>query len=197
MSTSRVPDLPPEIPRRGGRLTQALGNMLLASRGWRIEGNLPPISKMVIIAGPHTSAWDLGVALSSEMAMRLDVSFFAKHSLFFWPFGSLLRAFGGIPVDRRANHDIVEQMAQRFEESDALILALAPEGTRQRVEQWKTGFYHIARRADVPIVPAVIDFEQRTVRFGPPVHPRGDQEAEVRELRGHFDGAVGKRPDLV
>jgi 1-acyl-sn-glycerol-3-phosphate acyltransferase len=171
--------------------------MLLASRGWRIEGNLPPVSKMVIIAGPHTSAWDLGVALSCEMAMRLDVSFLAKHSLFFWPFGAFLRAFGGIPVDRRSRHDIVEQMTQRFAASDAMVLALSPEGTRQRVEQWKTGFYHIARSADVPIVPAVIDFKRRTVRFGSPLHPQGAMEAEIRQLRAYFDDAVGKRPDLA
>ena len=89
----RIPELPPEIPRRGGRLTAAFGRLLFAMAGWRVEGTPPPVAKMVIIAGPHTSAWDLAVALSTEMALRLKVSFLAKHTLFFWPLGVVLRAF--------------------------------------------------------------------------------------------------------
>jgi 1-acyl-sn-glycerol-3-phosphate acyltransferase len=125
------------------------------------------------------------------------VAFLAKHSLFVWPLGVVLRAFGGIPVDRRARHDIVEQMTRRFEASDSMLLALSPEGTRQHVDEWKTGFYHIARAADVPIVPAAIDFKGRMVRFGPPLHPAGDMDSEIPLLRAFFDDVVGKRPDLA
>ncbi len=170
---------------------------MLASRGWRVEGNLPPVSKMVLIVGPHTSAWDLAVALSAETALRLKVSFLAKHTLFFWPLGLVLRAFGGIPVDRRERHDLVGQLTQRFDESDAMILALAPEGTRRQVMEWTTGFYQMARNAKVPIVPTTIDFKQRKVLFGPPLEPAGDPEAEIRKLRAFFGQAVGKHPDLA
>ncbi len=194
---SRVPELPAEIPRRGGALTAAIGKAMLATRGWRIEGNLPAVSKMVLIVAPHTSAWDLAIALATEMALRLEVSFLVKHTLFSWPLGVVLRAFGGIPVDRRARHDIVEQMTRCFDDNEAMILAISPEGTRRQVDQWKTGFYHIARNAGVPIVPTAIDFAQKTVRFGPPLVPAGDQDQEILELRAFFDQVVGKCPDLA
>jgi len=190
-----VPELPPEIPRGGSALTAWLGRRVLAVLRWRVVGQLPDLSKLVIIVGPHTSAWDLIVGLAAKLALHIEATFLAKHTLFFWPLGSLLRSLGGIPVDRSGSHDVVDQMAQHFDESEELVLVLAPEGTRRHVEHWKSGFYYIAQRARVPIVPAALDFENRRIRFGPPLEPAGDPQAEVAVLRRFIDQAGARNPE--
>lgn len=192
-----IPELPVELPRRGNALTSALGRAVLGAGRWRVEGRPPSTSKMVVILGPHTSAWDLILALATRLALRLDASFLAKHTIFFWPLGPVLRYLGGIPVDRTASHSLVEQMGQRFDQSESLILALSPEGTRHHVDDWKTGFYYIAQRAGVPIVPVTLDFVERRVRFAPAMIPGGDMESEVRALKEVFARARGRHPDLA
>lgn len=195
--SSVVPELPPEIPRDGNAVTEWIGQALLRLFGWRIVGAPPARAKMVIVAGPHTSAWDVIIALVGKLALRLDVAFMAKHTLFFWPLGPVLRAFGCMPIDRTGPHNVVDQMTERFAARQAFLLVLAPEGTRSHVDKWKSGFYHIARNAEVPIVPAAIDFGERRVRFGPPVYPSGDIETEVAELKQFIYRARARHPELA
>lgn len=192
-----IPELPTEIPRDGNKLTAWIGRALMRLLRWRVVGTPPPVSKLVIVAGPHTSAWDVIIALIAKLALRIDVSFLAKHTLFFWPLGWILRNLGCVPVDRTGRHQIVDQMAQRFAERDGFILVLAPEGTRGHVERWKSGFYYIAQRADVPIVPVGIDFEHRRLRFGPPLVPTGDPESEVGQLKSFIEQFRAKHPELA
>jgi 1-acyl-sn-glycerol-3-phosphate acyltransferase len=189
--------MPPELPRAGNAFTGWLGRLVLRLLGWRVEGNFPPTPKLVVVVGPHTSAWDLIVALAVKLALRIEAGFLAKHTLFRGPLGWLMRALGGIPVDRSGSHDLVEQMAREFAGRASLVLALAPEGTRGHVDRWKSGFYYIAERAGVPIVPAALDFAARRLRFGAPVQPAGNPEAATAELKRFIDEAGAKRPELA
>lgn len=192
-----IPPVPDELPRTGNALTAALGRGTLGLLGWRIEGMFPPIRKIVVVIAPHTSAWDFVVGLAAKLALRLGVSYLAKDSLFRWPLGVIMRRTGGIPVDRSHPHQLVGQMTERFEASDSLLLALAPEGTRSHVDQWKTGFYRIAHGVGVPIVPVALDFGSKAVVIGDPLQPSGDLERDVAELRSFYTPIQARHPRMA
>lgn len=149
-------------------------------RGWTISGQLPPDPKFVIMGASHTSNWDFLVFLGAVQALGRKVHFVGKHSLFKWPLGGFMRALGGIPVDRRARQDLVEQVVAQFEAHDQFILVVAPEGTRSRTTKWKTGFYQIAMAAGVPIVAAGPDFPTRRGVFGPVIRPTGNFAEDMK-----------------
>jgi 1-acyl-sn-glycerol-3-phosphate acyltransferase len=174
-----------------------LGQTYLRLAGWRVEGALPDEPKCVIIVAPHTSNWDFTLGVAVVFALELRASWLGKHTLFKPPFRSFLRWLGGIPVDRRASHGVVGNCVRAFEAAPALLLALSPEGTRKGVSQWKTGFYHIANQAGVPIVPVGLDYREHVVRFMPVFRPTGDLEADLTQLQGAFAGVEGRcpRPD--
>lgn len=183
-------------PRSGGRaFTRAVGRSLLAVGGWRIEGALPEAARFVICVGPHTSNWDFVVGYAAKLATGLRASWLGKHTLFTGVLGPVLRWMGGIPVDRRASHGVVEQAAARFREARTLVLAVAPEGTRKPVDRWKTGFYHIARLAAVPIVPVALDWGARKVRIGSSLGVTADEEADLERLMGYFRRVRGRHPE--
>lgn len=168
----------------------------MAVAGWRIEGALPDLPKFVVCVAPHTSNWDFVIGYAAKMALGLRASWLGKHTLFRGVMGPLLRRMGGIPVDRRAPSGVVEQAAQRFRSSGQLVLGVAPEGTRKKVMQWKSGFYRIARQAGVPIVPVALDWGVRTVRVGPPFDATGDETTDLETLHAFFRKVRGKRPEL-
>jgi 1-acyl-sn-glycerol-3-phosphate acyltransferase len=159
---------------------------------WRIDGAIPNLTKLVIIAAPHTSNWDF-VGISAKLALGLRVTFLGKDSLFHFPLGWLMRRWGGIPVDRSASHDVVSGIVTEFARSDRLVLAVAPEGTRKRVDRWRTGFYHIAHGAGVPIVPVALNFGERAIQIGAPFTTTGDLEADILRLQRGFSDVRGKR----
>lgn len=162
--------------------------------GWKIKGEVPPIKKFVVIAAPHTSAWDLVFGLCAIYILRLKLTFFAKKEAFDSPLGFLFRAFGGVPVDRSSKHNMVEHVVKMFEEHDSFILALAPEGTRKYVAKWKTGFYYIALAARVPIICAYLDFENKTVGIGPTIYPSRDLEKDMETILNFYRPIKGKHP---
>ena len=185
-------------PRTGGRaFTGPIGRFLLRVAGWRFESELPALSRFVICVGPHTSNWDFVIGYAAKMALGLRASWLGKHTLFTGPMGPLLRWMGGIPVDRSAAHGVVEQAAAQFRRQPALVLAVTPEGTRRQVGRWKMGFYHIARLADVPIVPVALDWGTRTVRIGDPCKPTDDEDADVERLMAFFRQVRGRHPELA
>ena len=186
-------ELPPSIPRKRSVLLRPLARWLLARLGWRSEGTLPDEPKLVAIVAPHTSNWDFPLGLLVKWALSLRAAFLGKHTLFRPPLGWLMHRWGGIPIDRRSSHNVVAQMVEEFGRRDKLLLVIAPEGTRKKVSQWKTGFYHIAEGARVPIVCVAFDWGRRVIRFGPTVVASGDVDREVTELRRTFDGVRGKR----
>lgn len=166
---------------------------MLTLLGWRIEGVIPDVPKLVLIAAPHTSNWDFVVGIAAKLALRLRVMWLGKDSLFRAPFGGILRALGGVPVDRKASHDVVRQVIDEFARNERMILGLAPEGTRKPVTRWRTGFYHIAHGAGVPIVPVALNWGARALQIGPPFTTTGDVEADVEALRRRLSGVRGRR----
>lgn len=162
--------------------------------GWRMQGDWPAIDKMVLVAAPHTSNWDGLNMLAAAGYYRIRLRWMGKKSLTRGPFGWLIRALGCVPIDRSASNDVVKAMAEAFAATDTMVLAIPPEGTRSRVKEWKSGFYHIAVAANVPIVLSVLDYKRKTMSIAAVVHPSGDYEADLPIIRAHYADAVGKHP---
>ena len=164
--------------------------------GWRLEGCAPP-AKCVVIGAPHTSNWDFAYLLAMGTVFGLDVGWLGKHTLFRWPFGWLARRLGGVSVRRGRSQNLVEQVATAFAESDSLALCVPPEGTRHYAPYWKSGFYHIASAANVPIAASFLDYQRKIGGFGPLLAPGGDLRADMQVLRDFYADKVGKFPDCV
>lgn len=160
---------------------------------FRIAGDFPALPKAVIIAAPHTSNWDAVWMLATAGRYRVPLRWMGKKSLTKGPFGWLAKAFGVVPVDRSRSADLVGAMAQAFAASDGMLLAVSPEGTRDRVSEWKTGFWHIARAADVPLIFAVMDYGVRTVKISGHMWPSDDYAADLAVIRTHYAVAAGRK----
>lgn len=192
----KVPELGDKVPRTGNFFTQWLGQSVLQAMGWQIHGNFPNIAKFVLIVAPHTSNWDFVVAMAGKLAIRLSGSWLGKHTIFFWPLGVLLRRLGGVPVNRASTHGLVEQVAELFRARDTLVLGLSPEGTRKRVEKWRTGFYHIAVEAGVPIIPVYLDYGNKILGIGPMIVPTRNLDKDLEEIGKFFSRFEAKHPEL-
>ena len=190
-----IPTLGKAIPARGNRFSRGLGRAVLKRMGWDIKGELPNLPKFVVIGAPHTSNWDFVLAIAALLALGLDARWLGKDTIFRPPFGPLMRWLGGIPVNRRARHGVVAQTVAAFAQRDRFVVGVAPEGTRKRVERWKTGFYHVAQGAGVPIVPAYFDYPHKVLGFGSPFEPSGDLEADIAHLRAFYIPFKGKKPE--
>ena len=188
-----IPAVGNQLPRAGGHVSRAIGVTVLTILGWRIEGSIPNVPKLVIIAAPHTSNWDFVVGIAAKLALQLHVLWLGKDTLFKTPLGPLMRALGGIPVDRANAHDVVRQVLDEFARHDRMILGLAPEGTRKPATRWRTGFYHIAHGARVPIVPVALNWGERAIQIGSPFNATGDADDEIEELRRRLSGVRGRR----
>ena len=171
-----------------------LSALLMHLFGWRVEGTLPNIPKYIIIGAHHTSNWDFPLFLGVIFHLKANVRFMGKEEIFRWPFASFFYWCGGIPVTRKKSTGLVEQMVEVCEKSDKFILTIAPEGTRYHVTEWKMGFYHIARKAGIPIVIAVVDGKQKTVRVGQIFYPTENMDADIKTIKGYFEGMVGINP---
>lgn len=170
---------------------------LLRLLGWRLIGGLPDHDKYVIIFYPHTSNWDFVLGILACFALKLDVSFLGKHTLFAGPFGWLFRALGGYPVKRHERKNMVSQVVELIESKPTIALAIAPEGTRSKTDHWKSGFYHIARAADVPVALAYLDSKTHTMGIGPSFRMSGDVEADLDAMRAFYVDKYGIRPELA
>lgn len=163
--------------------------------GWTISGTLPPDPKLVLMGASHTSNWDFLIFLGAVQVLGRRVHFIGKHSLFRWPIGGFMRALGGIPVDRGSRQDLVSQVVAQFDAHDELILVVAPEGTRSRTTQWKTGFYQIALKAGVPILAAGPDYPTRRGVFGPVIHPTGNYAEDMKPAFAFFRTLTPRHPE--
>lgn len=190
-----VPPLGPSVPRRGNALERAFGRGMMRITGWRFEGAVPDEPKFVMIIAPHTSNWDFFVGLWAYFALGFKASFLAKHTLFVWPATPFLRWLGGVPVNRSIRRERVAASVEAFDANEKMILIIAPEGTRRFVPYWKTGFYHVAHGAGVPIVPVAFDFEHKTIRIFSPFHTTGDTDADIGVLKDLYRGIKGKHPE--
>lgn len=164
-------------------------------RGWKIMGTVPPeIKKAVVIAAPHTSNWDFIYAMAIFGLCKLNVRYLIKKELNFFPLSIVLKNTGAIPVDRSKKHNLTEDVIARFKEADELFITFATEGTRRRVEKWRSGFYHAALGAQVPVLPGYLDFKRKEGGFGPPIYLTGNKEEDMAKLRAFYEDKTGKYP---
>lgn len=176
----------------GGEMLRWLCIAFLRLGGWKVRGDWPPLAKAVLVAAPHTSNWDGLNMLAAAGYFRVSLRWMGKKSLTTGPFGRVMLWLGCVPIDRAASHDVVRVMADAFAATDRMILAIPPEGTRSLTREWKTGFYHIAVQAQVPIILTVLDYGTRTIRIAGVFHPTGDYAADIESIRAPYRDAVGK-----
>jgi 1-acyl-sn-glycerol-3-phosphate acyltransferase len=190
--------LPPNAPRvRGNAFGRWFGRTLLRLGGWRMVGEFPDLPRVVLIGAPHSSNWDGVWGFGAKLALGLDIKILGKHQLFWWPLGPILRKLGVIAVDRSAAHGVVEQAASLITQAGQFWFGLAPEGTRKPVERWKTGFWKIARAANVPVLPAYFHYPERIIGIGPVFHLTSDMAADIARIRAWYRPWQGKHHGTV
>jgi 1-acyl-sn-glycerol-3-phosphate acyltransferase len=162
--------------------------------GWKISGVMPSVKKYIIIVAPHTSNWDFMIGLCARSILRFDAKFLGKKELFRFPFGALFRWLGGVPVDRTKHGNMVDAVAALFNAYENLIVAMAPEGTRKYVHQWKTGFYFMALQSNVPILMTSFDYPRKTIFISQPFYPTGNLNADMKIILEFYKDKQGKYP---
>ena len=190
--------LPPNAPRMPrNRFIESLGRAILRAFGWRMVGGFPDIPKAVVIAAPHSSNWDGLLGFGAKFGMGVKLSILGKDALIRIPLlGRILRWQGVIPVDRSAPHGVVGQAAQAIRDADRMWYAIAPEGTRRWVERWKPGFWHIARNAGVPVIPAYFDYANKVIGIGPPFELSDDMQADIARIQRWYAPFHGRNHDV-
>ncbi|MDH3519203.1 MAG: lysophospholipid acyltransferase family protein [Myxococcales bacterium] len=178
-------------------MSKLLARITLHLAGWEIVGTKAADDKLVLVAAPHTSNWDLICLLLIVRAQGTKVSWLGKHTLFWWPLGPILRWLGGVPIRRDRPEAVVEQVVRAFDEAETLFLAITPEGTRRYTPYWKSGFYRIAKAAGVRIQLGFADYAQRRAGFGPAFMPSDDVRADMDKIRAFFADKVARHPDQV
>lgn len=189
-------DIPPQMPRGGNRLSRWLGRCLLRSIGWKLRGELPNEPKLIIAAAPHTSNWDFIIAMGTMMSLGIRISYLMKKEAFIWPFKGFFLWLGGIPLDRKAAENTVDQIAEWYATHEQCWVVLTPEGTRKKVERWKTGFLRIAEKADIPVFLVAWDYPSKTLHMLPCWKTTGDHAADVDAMREMINAKyVAKHPE--
>ena len=173
-----------------------IARFILSMIGWRAAGVRPAEARYVLIAAPHTSNWDFPLMLLCGIALGVWPAWVGKHTLFTPPLGWLMRALRGIPIDRRAASNMVEQLAARFTHANTLALVMPPEGTRSHAPHWKSGFYHVACSAGVPIGLGYLDYARREGGIGAPFLPTGDLRADMDHIRAFYADKQGRHPQM-
>lgn len=174
-----------------------LALMIFRFSGWKAAGKRPLISKYVIIAAPHTSNWDFFYTMCLVFILEIKPFIMMKAAWFRWPVGPFLRWLGAIPVDRSKSTHVVARAIQTFHDHPQMIMLVPPSGTRKKVMYWKTGFYHIARGAEVPIVLGYLDYGPKVGGIGPVLYPTGDMAADMNIIREFYADIQGKYPDKM
>lgn len=170
------------VPRRGNALSQGISRAILSLMGWKVQGAIADLPKMVMIGAPHTSNMDGVLAIATLTAYRVRAGTMIKDTAFKGIMGPVLRWFGAIPINRRAAGGVVGASVGAFRDNEKLILLIAPEGTRTSAEEWKRGFHLIAASAGVPILPAAIDYVRKRITFGPPIYTTDDYEGDLKRV---------------
>jgi len=176
-------------------MLQRIARLILRVGGWTPVGDPPAHDKVVFIAAPHTTNWDGFWLLVYKSALAIDVHFLAKHTLFWWPLGPVLRALGAMPIDRTASASTVQQVVDAFAARDKFWFALSPEGTRKWQPYWKTGFYRIAKTANVPLVLAFIDYRKKQMGIGITLPDNQTLEQDLQTIREFYAPFSGRIPE--
>jgi 1-acyl-sn-glycerol-3-phosphate acyltransferase len=190
-----LPPIPPQAPRLSNRFWPWLMRSLLRLSGWRLLGQLPDVPKVIIIGAPHSSYWDGVWGLMMKIGLGININVMIKREVLDGPLGIILRPIGLIPINRSAALNVVGQMVERFHTHEKMWLGITPEGTRKKVQHWKSGFLRIATEAQVPIQPVFTDYPTKTFTLGPLVHASGDSDADMASIRAMFRPYRGKHRD--
>jgi 1-acyl-sn-glycerol-3-phosphate acyltransferase len=182
-------------PFRVSSFMHGLARLIFFLTGWKTEGGVPQPPRCVVIAAPHTSNWDAFIMITAAYIFRVKIAWFVKQEVFFFPLGVIVRFFGGIPIDRSKRTNMVGQAIEQLSTSDHLIVAVPPEGTRKHSPHWKTGFYHIAHGAGVPIVLGYIDYGRKVAGLGPAFVTTGDIEADFEVFRDFYAKVTPRFPE--
>jgi len=169
--------------------------VILRLMGWTAIGRELHRPKLVLIGAPHTSNWDFPLMLLIVLKLRLNVFWMGKHTLFRFPFGGLMRWLGGIPIDRSKSNNVVQQVTEEYNKQSELVVLIPPEGTRSKVDRWKTGFYHIARNAGVPILLGYVDAPRKEAGLADFFTPTGDLEQDMAAIRAFYADKGGLKPE--
>ena len=171
-----------------------LGLIIFRVAGWKAVGQRPSFPKYVIIAAPHTSNWDFLYTICLTFILKINPLIMMKRAWFRWPMAPFLRWLGAFPIDRSGSHNVVAQLIQAFNEHTRMVMVVPPSGTRKNVMYWKTGFYHIARGAGIPLVLGYLDYRKKVGGIGPTVHITGRMESDMKIIRGFYADIQGKYP---
>ena len=184
-----------KILRSRWNLARVISGLILKVIGWETRTISLDFPKFILIGAHHTSNWDFVIGYMVMTAIGLNFRFVGKHTLFRWPLGGFMRWLGGIAVNRSLSTNFVEQVASHLQEQDQLIVAIAPEGTRQQTDYWRSGFYYIALQAKVPVVLGFLDYPSKTGGLGAMFHPSGNLEKDMEIVRDFYAGVHGKYPE--
>ena len=191
--------LSPNTPRQGGLIGRAIGGAVLRLLGWKLVGQLPDEKKLLIIVAPHTSNWDYIIAMAAKFYLGSQVRYLMKSEINIWPFRSILKWSGGVPIYRFEKTDILAQTIDWLDDEDNVWLGMSPEGTRSKIDKWKTGFLRIAHGAKIPIFIVAIDGKNKCIVFDKLVDPadlKGDLDAQAKILQDYYGARyVGIRPE--
>lgn len=168
--------------------------MILRLIGWTLDERLPSTTRYVLIGYPHTSNWDFILGMLAKWAMDLPLNWVAKHSMFWGPFKPMFIAMGGVPLNRAETKGFIHKNIELFEQRENFIIGIMPEGTRSKVDRWKTGFYHIAHGANVPIALGYFDYPSKTIGVGKVIQPSGDIEADFEIIKAFYRDKTGRIP---
>lgn len=167
-------------------ILRGISIVILKLIGWKTRGEELEHQRFVLIGAPHTSNWDFPLMLMVVLKLRLRVFWMGKHTLFPFPFAWLMKWLGGIPINRSASHNVVNETVRQYKNNDELVVLIPPEGTRSKVDKWKTGFYHIANLAEVPILLGYVDASKKEAGFADFFHPSGNLEEDMDGIRDFY-----------
>lgn len=187
-----VPPPPPRAPLTRNPIGRWFGRTILRLGGWRVVGAFADEPRLLVIAAPHSSGMDAVWGFAAKIAMGVRIETMAKKELFWFPLGALLRALGAIPIDRGAGKGVVSAATARFNEQPNMWYVLAPEGTRKTVTKWKSGFWHIARGANVPVQCAYFHYPEKTIGLGPVFEMTADMDADIARVREYYKPWIGR-----
>ena len=190
----RWPELNPQIPQRGNLFSKWLGRVLMRLLRWQVEGEICPAPKCIFVMAPHTSWWDFTNNFAILLALGLHTSWFIANKYTKGVVGKCLTYFGAVPVERSERTDMVTQMTNQFAQREKFLLAIFPEGTRKPVSNWKTGFWFIAKQAQIPVQLVAVDYQKRATVSGPILTLSDDKDTDIRHMREYFKTIIAKHP---
>lgn len=186
--------IPKQFVGRRNKFSRWLGVTVLKILGWRIEGKIPNLKRLIVIGAPHTSNWDFVLAMGTILGLNLRMRWMAKHTIFKPGITWFMEWLGGIPTDRNTPRMVVDHVARLAEKENGVIIGLTPEGTRKKVEKWKTGFLRIAKALDCPILMVGLHFPNKIITLGEVFYPSGDNDSDLINIKNYYEQFRGRHP---